>query len=171
MSVCACMYVCMCVCVEPLAKWIFALLPKSFQAAGLMHCILQLLVKFCCDEVHEALGGGCRGGCQWEPQRPGQRSIKQIATQLQAELSRAEPHAKRVKQTNKFAPKMPKHRTALPFPPFLRLPLSLSAFRICDNAVSPAHTIGSLQLINEQLARTRQRPSPSLHGRPFRLGL
>lgn len=161
-----CVHVCMCVCVEPLAKWIFALLPKSFQAAGLMHCILQLLVKFCCDEVHAALGGGCRGGCQWVPQRPGQRSIKQIATQLQAELSRAEPHAKRVKQTNKFAPKMPKHRT-----PFSPLPISLCAFRICDNAVSPAHAIGSLQLINEQLARTRQRPSPSLLGRPFRLGL
>lgn len=53
-----CVHACMCVCVEPLAKWIFALLPKSFQAAGLMHCILQLLVKFCCDEVHEALGEG-----------------------------------------------------------------------------------------------------------------
>lgn len=111
-----CVYVCvyMPLCVEPLAKWIFASQPKSFQAFGLMHCILQLLVKFCCDGVDEAYGGR---GCQWEPERPGQRSIKQIATQLQAELSHAAPHAKRVKQTNKFGPKIPRPRKIdRPFP-------------------------------------------------------
>lgn len=129
-GVCVCVFTGVCVqvplCVVPLAKWIFALQAKSFQASRLNALHFAVIGKVL---LRQARRGGRGVGSEYRKcMRPGQRSIKQIANQLptpsRVESSRAEQSRLQKgsnKQTNKFDPEFP--RPPQPTPP--------AHFRLC----------------------------------------
>lgn len=85
-AACVCRCVCTGVCVQvplcvvPLAKWIFALQAKSFQASRLNALHFAVIGKVL---LRQARRGGSGVGSEYRKcMRPGQRSIKQIANQL-----------------------------------------------------------------------------------------
>lgn len=139
--VCAgvCVRVCVCRCRCVLCLWPsgFSLCkPKAFRQAGLMHCILQLLVKFCCGKPGE-------GGVEWGVSTGSacdldNEALSKLRTNSQPRVESSRVEQSRLqkgsnKQTNKFDPEFPRPPQSTPpahirlcFPASLYLSLSFS---------------------------------------------